>query len=364
MLAAPKVGAPVKWVEDRRENLLAAGQVAPRARRRDDGVRRRRRDPGRAHRLRLRLRRLPDAVAGRSPRPRSACCSPARTACRAASFATKTIYTNTVGRTAYRGPWQFETLAREVLLDIAARQMGIDPVELRRRNLLRQRRAAVHEPQRHDLRQHLAARDVRAGARRCSTTTRSAPSRPRPAPPAATSASASSNYVEPSTPGLRLLRAPRRRRSASSRRARSTCTSPAARPGTASRRRSCSSPPTRSASNIDDVNTIQGDTAVTGFGAGAAGSRSGSMTAGAVRETATILRERIVADRRAQARGRRSTTSSSPSSRASVRGTPSIGISFAEIAALAYFEPTRCRPACRPGSRRARATPPTRRRSG
>ena len=38
-----------------------------------------------------------------------------------AGFATKTIYTNTVGRTAYRGPWQFETLAREVLLDIAAR---------------------------------------------------------------------------------------------------------------------------------------------------------------------------------------------------------------------------------------------------
>ena len=47
--------------------------------------------------------------------------------------------------------------------------------------------------------------------------------------------------------------------------------------------------------DIDDVNTIQGDTAVTGFGAGAAGSRSGSMTAGAVRETAAILRERIVA---------------------------------------------------------------------
>ena len=41
------------------------------------------------------------------------------------------------------GPWQFETLAREVLLDIAARRMGIDPVELRRRNLLRQRRDAV-----------------------------------------------------------------------------------------------------------------------------------------------------------------------------------------------------------------------------
>ncbi len=55
-----------------------------------------------------------------------------------AGFTTKTIYTNTVGRTAYRGPWQFESLAREVLLDISARRMGMDPVELRRRNLLRQ----------------------------------------------------------------------------------------------------------------------------------------------------------------------------------------------------------------------------------
>src|SRR5690242_19092079 len=41
--------------------------------------------------------------------------------------------------------------------------------------------------------------------------------------------------------------------------------------------------------NIEDVHTIQGDTALTGFGAGAAGSRSGSMTAGAVREAATVL---------------------------------------------------------------------------
>src|SRR5262249_60678543 len=53
-----------------------------------------------------------------------------------AGFRVKDIYTNTVGRTAYRGPWQFETLAREVLLDISARRIGIDPVELRRRNLL------------------------------------------------------------------------------------------------------------------------------------------------------------------------------------------------------------------------------------
>src|SRR3546814_9187288 len=47
------------------------------------------------------------------------------------------MFSNTPGRSAYRGPWQFETVSREVLLDIAARQIGIDAVELRRRNLLR-----------------------------------------------------------------------------------------------------------------------------------------------------------------------------------------------------------------------------------
>ena len=90
--------------------------------------------------------------------------------------------------------------------------------------------------------------------------------------------------------------------------------------------------------NIDDVNTIQGDTAVTGFGAGAAGSRSGSMTAGAIRETATILRERLcaIAAHKLEAAVEDIELADS---RASVRGTPSIGISLREIATLAYFEP-------------------------
>ena len=47
-----------------------------------------------------------------------------------AGFRTRCVYTSTAGRTAYRGPWMFETFAREVLLDISARRMGIDPAEL------------------------------------------------------------------------------------------------------------------------------------------------------------------------------------------------------------------------------------------
>jgi carbon-monoxide dehydrogenase large subunit len=46
---------------------------------------------------------------------------------------------------------------------------------------------------------------------------------------------------------------------------------------------------------IEQVNTIQGDTAVTPFGAGTGGSRSGSMIAGAIETTAAMLRERIIA---------------------------------------------------------------------
>jgi carbon-monoxide dehydrogenase large subunit len=62
------------------------------------------------------------------------------------------------------------------------------------------------------------------------------------------------------------------------------------------------------------------------------------MTAGAVRETATVLRERI----RAIAAHRLEAAVDDIElidSWASVRGSPSIGISLAELAALAYFEP-------------------------
>lgn len=51
-------------------------------------------------------------------------------------FVAQGWYSNTPGLAAYRGPWAIETLARETLLDQAARQIGIDPIEIRRRNLI------------------------------------------------------------------------------------------------------------------------------------------------------------------------------------------------------------------------------------
>jgi carbon-monoxide dehydrogenase large subunit len=51
-------------------------------------------------------------------------------------FRGRAFYTNTVGLGGYRAPWAIESLAREALIDKAARQIGVDTVEIRRRNLL------------------------------------------------------------------------------------------------------------------------------------------------------------------------------------------------------------------------------------
>lgn len=51
-------------------------------------------------------------------------------------FITRGWYTNTMGLGGYRGPWAMESLIRETLLDDAARQIGITPEEIRRRNLV------------------------------------------------------------------------------------------------------------------------------------------------------------------------------------------------------------------------------------
>ena len=52
-------------------------------------------------------------------------------------FITRGWYTNTTGLAAYRGPWAIESLVRETAMDVAARKIGIEPYELRRRNVLR-----------------------------------------------------------------------------------------------------------------------------------------------------------------------------------------------------------------------------------
>ena len=349
MLAAPMVGAPVKWVEDRRENLLAAGK----SRHEHAAVKMAFDADGAIQAAYIDF--VQDCGAYPTPWPLFPAAAvgtffPGPYRVPRGGFAVKTLYTNTVGRAPYRGPWQFESLAREVLLDIAARQMGMDPAELRRRNLLRRDELPYKNPngmaydnispletfeQALAMLDYDAFRAEQAEARKAGRYL----------------GVGMSNYVEPSTPGYGAY-------------ATETATiriEPSGRVTVyiagGSSGNSIETTVVQLAADalgakIEDVDTIQGDTAVTGFGAGAAGSRSASMTRG--RGARDGERRCASASSRIAAHqlGAATDDIELADSRASVRGKPAQGISFEELAALAY-DPTRCRPESRPGSRRA-----------
>jgi aerobic carbon-monoxide dehydrogenase large subunit len=335
MLVAPKIGAPVKWVEDRHENLVSAGQS-----RHEHGALRMAFDADGAI-LAAAIDFVSDSGAYPTPWPVGTAglvgmLFPGPYRVPEASFTAKTFYTNTVGRSPYRGPWQFETLARELLLDIAARRIGIDPMQLRRRNLLRQDELPYTNPNGlpYDsiaplatFEQALEMLDYE-GFRREQAQARTA---------GRYLGVGLSTYVEPSTPSFGYYATE----------AATIRVEPSGKVNVyiagGSTGNSIETTVVQLAADalgvhVDDVATIQGDTAVTGFGAGAAGSRSGSMTAGAIGEAAAALRMRIVAIAARKLEASEADIELADS-RASVRGDPAAGVSLADIAATAYFEP-------------------------
>jgi carbon-monoxide dehydrogenase large subunit len=136
VLASRRLGRPVKWIQDRRENLMADEHA------RDDIAT-------------VTLAAEPDGTllaakvaftegAGAFPAPHSSASvfsamlfpGPYRLPAFAASA--RTVHTNTQGRGSYRGPWMIETVVREQMMDCLARRLDIDPLELRRRNAIRE----------------------------------------------------------------------------------------------------------------------------------------------------------------------------------------------------------------------------------
>ena len=126
-------GRPLKWIEDRLENLTASNpardqEICVRAAFDADG--------------RL-LGSFCDYSINNGAYPHGADCNIAVAIfiwsaykIPAFAFQARGWYTNTAGLGAYRGPWAMESLARETLLDRAARVIGIDAIEIRRRNLV------------------------------------------------------------------------------------------------------------------------------------------------------------------------------------------------------------------------------------
>ncbi len=135
--AAMKVGRPVKWIEDRRENLTAGGH----AREEDLTLEAAVKQDGTILGLKVTMTLdagaypvLPINPALFTSIVRTVLPGPYRFP--AYQFEAKVALTNKAPYVAYRGPWAVESWVREVLIDIIGKELGLDPIEVRRANML------------------------------------------------------------------------------------------------------------------------------------------------------------------------------------------------------------------------------------
>ena len=130
--AARAVGRPVKWVEDRGENLTTSGQ----AREESFDVRAAVSNDGDLLGLDVNMvidtgaypgmgTMVPGIVEAMLPGPYKLA---------ALGFESTAVTTNKASYVAYRGPWASETFVRERILDLIAKDLGLDPLEIRLRN--------------------------------------------------------------------------------------------------------------------------------------------------------------------------------------------------------------------------------------
>ncbi len=134
--AAMKLGRPVKWIEDRREHLMAANHSREVrceleiAARRDGtllGMRARIHGDMGAH-IRTHGGLVPASTAAVLPGPYRIPAYEAHVRC---------VMTNKMGVGTYRAPGRYESCYfRERMLDMVAADLGLDPIDLRRKNLI------------------------------------------------------------------------------------------------------------------------------------------------------------------------------------------------------------------------------------
>jgi carbon-monoxide dehydrogenase large subunit len=331
VLASHRLGRPVKWIEDRRENLISAPHSRnERARVRvavdSDGT-----IQAMAADSQCDLGAYP-AAAG--PMDVQLLTGPYKIP--RLGFSMEMTWSNTMGKGPYRGPWMFETTAREMMLDIVAREIGMDPAELRRRNILRAEDLPFTSPGMKEfqeitpgetLDQALELLDYDAFRKQQE------------------SAWAEGRYlgvgiacyVEPTTmafPGgtsegatVRVEKSGRVTVYLS----------------TSSHGQSVETTMAQLAADqlgvaYDDVTVIQGDTRATPYGAGTGGSRTATLAGGAVHAATTIVRDKVIAIASHLMEAAPEDLELAEG-QVSVRGTPAKALSLKDIAAQAYMNP-------------------------
>ncbi|MBV9384617.1 MAG: xanthine dehydrogenase family protein [Streptosporangiaceae bacterium] len=330
--ATRQLGRPVKWIEDRNENLLGGGH----AREEQMTVSVAADDAG--HFTGVRVEQLENVGAYPFPGNGSTAMAgsmifPGPYRIPALSYAARAVYTTTCGRCAYRGPWMMETVAREQMVDLLARRLGMDPLELRRRNVITAEdlpfttaSGMVYETvspaqtleQAAELIGYDAFRREQAAERERGRLL----------------GIGLALYIEPSqsfgplgTDGATVRLEPDGR--------------VALVMGTASHGQSLEMTMAQVVAehlgcDLGDITFVQGDTAYVPYGAGTGGSRSAVVAAGAARQAALALRERIVTLAAAVLEAAPSDLEVA-SSAVGVRGDPASALPFAKLAGLAYF---------------------------
>jgi carbon-monoxide dehydrogenase large subunit len=133
--ASRDLGRPVKWVEDRGENLTTSGQ----AREESFDIRAAVSKDGDLLGLDVKMvvdtgaypgmgmgAMVPSIVEAMFPGPYKMT---------AFGFESTAVTTNKATYVAYRGPWASETFVRERILDLIAKDLGLDPLEIRLHNV-------------------------------------------------------------------------------------------------------------------------------------------------------------------------------------------------------------------------------------
>ncbi|HVF32573.1 MAG TPA: xanthine dehydrogenase family protein molybdopterin-binding subunit [Acidimicrobiales bacterium] len=127
------LGKPVKWIEDRNEHLAFSGHA------REETLDAECAFTNDGEILGLKVSMVVDTgaypgmgamlgrmVEGMMPGPYSL---------EALEFTFRAVVTNKAQYVAYRGPWASETFCRERMVDLVARELGLEPLEVRRRNI-------------------------------------------------------------------------------------------------------------------------------------------------------------------------------------------------------------------------------------
>jgi len=339
VLAGKHLGRPLKWIEDRRENLMAGLHA------RDDRVTLSVAVDAEGHILGIRGELLENLGSFAAPGSASGMfvgmVMPGPYRIPRFGFSSRSVYTNTCGRGAYRGPWMMETLAREQMMDVVAAAVGLDPLELRRRNVL----TAADLP--YTTATGLGYEDVttaetleQAAAMLGYADLRAEQERARV--DGRLLGIGLALYVEPSALSMGSLSSEAARVSVSVNGQVQAVMSSASH-GQSVETTVAQVVADELGIDVGDVTVLQGDTAATPYGGGTGGSRSAVQVSGAARDAAQQLRAKMI-EIAAEALEAAPGDLEIVDGAVSVAGAPGSSIAVAEIARIAYTQPERLPP--------------------